>query len=141
MDSQHSTMWDEVNPSWMFQVHPREYTGYQHTWICPGVFYLAGWQGLFLFHYACFLPFLNALFRNGYQSSLLLYLLPIVVLWLILVPADVKFRLQRPTRAERNGFDNAVINWFGLLSALAIFYILPVGLVIGVIAWVWHLFI
>jgi len=140
MEGEHKIMLDEINPSWMFDARPRDYTGFQHTWICPGVFYLAGQMYLFLLHWACFTTFLNTLCTNGYRSNQLLYLLPVMVLWLLGVSADIKFRLQRPTRAERDGFDNAFVNWFGFLSTVTLFYlILPVGIVSGVVALIWRL--
>jgi hypothetical protein len=61
---------------------------------------------------------------------------PVVLLWSWLVAADVRFRLHRPSRQERSGFDNAVVNWFGFTATLAVYFVL---LPAGILALIWWL--
>ena len=107
-----NTFWDEINPLWMFRCHPSEFGIYGSS-ICPGVFWPNGFFALLGLHFACFQGFITNWSRSGYNSLLLLYLLPVGVLWLILGAADIKFRRQKPTRVEMEGFDRQVVNWIG----------------------------
>ncbi len=61
----------------------------------------------------------------------LLTLVPFGIVWVWLMAADLVFRRQSPTRAERAGFDNAVINWFGLVAVLVLW---PIATLAGVVA-------
>ncbi|WP_131818129.1 hypothetical protein [Planctopirus hydrillae] len=72
----------------------------------------------------------------AYAYWALLVLVPIGLLWVWFVAADVRFRLQRPSPQERAGFDNAVVNWFGFLATLgSYFVVLPLGLMLLIVWW------
>jgi hypothetical protein len=122
------TLWDVLSPCWMFYCRRADFRDWQPS-ICPGVFYLPGLAALLSLHvlsvWGCRLLWL----AGGGVWAPLLSLLPLAVLWGWFVTADVKFRRQRPTRSERAGFDNAVVNWFGLAATLATYFVLlPAGL-------------
>ena len=128
-----SSFWEIVNPTWMFRCKPSDFSG-EGTSICPGIFWLLGLIGLLALH-AGSIWFCLFLWQFGPGWGLASFV-PVCLLWVVLVPADVKFRLQRPTRREREGFDNAVVNWFGLIYPIAqLVLILPAALA-GLIWWV-----
>ena len=79
---------------------------------------------LFAIHLACFLPFFNWVIWHGYRPQALIALAPLIVLWLPLCYADIRFRLQRPNRDQRDRFDDECIGWIGTFH-------LYIGLVFG----------
>jgi hypothetical protein len=128
-----ATLWDLVIPLWMFRCRPSDFRSCGNS-ICPGVFWLPGMTALLALHVVSFLGCWFLWQAAG--SWAFLSLLPLGILWGWLVAADVKFRWQRPTRQERSGFDNAVVNWFGLVSTLAFYFVIvPVGVV--ALMWWW----
>ena len=92
--------------------------------------------GLFLLHVISFAGLLNGYLHRGYHPLLLIYALPVGLLWSLFVAADIKFRMQKPTRQELSGFDRAVIIWFGSVS-IAVIY--PAVLFGGAIFILWYL--
>lgn len=134
-----STWWEDVSPAWLFRAKPADFTD-QVGAVCSGVYSPFGWLALLGIHFVSFgLPFTVAAVW-GWQSWLPLLTLPTVLLWALLMPADIKFRRQRPTRGERGEFDSAVINWIGFVTFPA-FHLVPVAFVIGVVWWVVSLFV
>jgi hypothetical protein len=127
------TLWDELNPLWMYRCRPADFRSFGNS-ICPGIFWLPGLIALLSLHVASVLGCWSLWQAAGGWA--LLSLLPLGILWGWFVATDVKFRMQRPTREERAGFDNAVINWFGFITTLAFYFaILPVGLVVLLCWW------
>lgn len=124
------TLWELLNPVWMFRCRPADFRGWAgDSSICPGVFWVPGMAALLSLHMATSLGCWFLWRSHG--SWAFLSLVPLGVLWAWFVTADVKFRRQGPTRQQRWGFDNAVINWFGLASTLAFYFaILPTGLLV-----------
>lgn len=115
MEDEHGTIWDIISPGWMFQARPEDFA-HRRPSVCLGVYYMHGLYSLFLLHLGCFWLVINAVFTGSYRPYHLLYLLPVLVTWLVCIPADIKFRLQRPTRLERWAFDNTFVNWVGYLT-------------------------
>lgn len=140
MTDESGTLWDVFNPFWMLYARPADYAG-RRVSLCRGVFWLAGLQWLFLFHLACFTPFIYSLLMSGYRPTLLLYLAPVAIAWLFLFTADIKFRMQGSTSDSRANFDDAFLNWFGCLATIVSFCAFPVAAIIGIVAFVRHLFI
>ncbi|ODA36487.1 hypothetical protein A6X21_02045 [Planctopirus hydrillae] len=127
------TLWDELNPIWMFRTRPEDFRWFGRS-ICPGVFWLPGMIWLLVMHVASFEA--CWLLWPAYAYWALLVLVPIGLLWVWFVAADVRFRLQRPSPQERAGFDNAVVNWFGFLATLgSYFVVLPLGLMLLIVWW------
>ena len=102
--------------------------------LCPGIAWLPGICGLFGLHSACFIGLFAELANHGLRARSLFWLAPVVAVWLLLSSAGVKFRLQRPTRDQRNAFDNAAINWFGMVTIL-LFYPILLPLAVGYLLW------
>lgn len=121
------TVWNELNPVWMFRCRPADFRCCGHS-ICHGIFWLPGVVALLVLHVASCQGFWLLWQAIGRWACL--SLLPVSILWVWFAAADVKFRWQRPTREERWGFDNAVVNWFGFGGSLVFSpVILPAGLI------------
>lgn len=126
------TFWDQIDPLWMFRARPEDFRSFG-TSICPGLFWLPGMTGLLALHIATVLG-VWYVWAVG-DGWLVAILLPVTALWGWFVPADLKFRRQRPTRQERAGFDNTVINWFGFVTTMAFYIALIPALVIALVWW------
>ena len=130
-ESREGTRWDALNPLALFRCRPADFRGYAPS-VCPGLFWLPGLVSLLALPAAgvwgCWQ------FWRSAGAWALLSLAPAAVVWAWLAAADVAFRRRSPTRAERAGFDNAVVNWFGLVAGLALW---PAALLAGVAALVW----
>jgi len=115
MTNDRITFWQEFTPIWMFRCRPEEFrsTGFS---ICPGVFWLHGLISLVIFHGIFFAAFLNAWYSQGYNHWMLVSLIPVAALWAVFCSADIRYRRQHPTKEERSGFDDAVLNWFGFVT-------------------------
>ena len=129
--------WEECSPAWLFLARPGEYeVGATYYSLCPGLFFYNGLCGLFVLHWLCLAGFLSQLPPSGSHTGWVLPLLPLAVLWLLFVPADIKFRLQKPSQRARDGFDTAAVNWFGFLFTLFFYFVLiPAGAVM--LLWNW----
>lgn len=126
--SREPTFWEMLNPRWMFRCRPEDFRPFGEP-LCLGVFWLQGMIGLLLIHVVCFASFWTQ-WRTGSDEAFMT-LVPLVPLWLWFFAADVKFRLQKPTRDERARFDNAVVNWFGFaLTVVGYGVVLPVAVVL-----------
>jgi hypothetical protein len=126
------TLWDELNPLWMFRCRPVDFCWFEKS-ICPGVFWLPGMVALLALHAASFQG-CWLLWQVG-GGWALLSLLPLGILWGWFVTADIKFRWQRPSRLQRSGFDNAVVNWFGFAATLAVYLAVLPAAVLALLWW------
>lgn len=125
-----------INPSWLFRCRPIDFSEYRHS-ICPGIFWLPGVSGLLFIHSACFYVFFALWSRRGWDTNQLRLLAPVGLVWVVLGGADIRFRLQRPSRQQRAGFDNAALNWFGLVFTI-LFYVVGVpAAAILLVWWIW----
>jgi hypothetical protein len=116
------TFWDVLNPMWMFHVRPEDCRG--GGGFCHGFLFLPGFLALLFVHVLSVQVFLSYWPVNENWAKL--SLVPLGLLWTFLISADVKFRRQHPTREERWAFDEAFLNWFGLIALGAfIFVFLP----------------
>lgn len=135
MSEQEPTLWELLNPLRMYRCRPRDFVDYSHS-ICPGIGYQPGLICLLMLHVGCFQYFFSSWMTQGLHPELFWCFAPLAPIWLLFVSADIKFRLQKPTRRERAGFDNAVINWFGMTSTLLMYYaFVPVA--VGGLIWWW----
>lgn len=125
-----ATLWDALNPVSMFRCCPEDFRGYFPS-ICLGIFWMPGMVSLLA------LPFTAVwgcwqLWHIAGAWSLLTFV-PFGLVWSWLMVADAAFRRLSPTRAERAGFDNAVVNWFGLFATIVLW---PIASLAGTVAWV-----
>ena len=131
-DHDDGTLRDALNPLVLFRCRPADFRGYAPS-ICPGIFWLPGVASLLALPAAgtwgCWRLWLDA------GAWALLLLAPAAV-WAWLAAADVAFRRRSPTPAQRARFDDAAVNWFGLVGTLVFW---PVALLAGVVAGVWWL--
>ena len=127
------TLWDAVNPLSLFGWRPADFRGHAPS-VCPGIFWLPGMVSLLALPSAGVWGCWHLWPAAGTWA--LLPLAPAALVWAWLGAADVAFRRRSPTAEERAGFDNAAVNWFGLVATLA-FY--PAALLAGVAAVAWRL--
>ncbi len=122
------TWWQILSPVWLYRARPTDFE--DNGSICAGVMFMPGLLSLLAFHIA-FLGFPVAiLIRVEWQPAILWLTVPVLLLWAVLIPADIKFRLQGATREQRWLFDLEFINWFGLVTW-------PVAALAGVFGLVW----
>ena len=126
-------------PVWLFRCRPEEFS--RHTpsegsggFSCPGHFWLSGLVGLLSLHALCFGGFFEFWVIWGWCADLLWFLAPVGIVWLILGGADLKFRLRKPSPEQRDGFDNATLNWFGMHCTI-FFYVILVPTALLLVVW------
>ena len=107
----------ELSPHHLYCVKPSDLNVEVRS-LCPGLPFLPGLLVLFLVHVVCMTSFVSAWTESGKIDPAWYRLIPVLLLWALLVPADLKFRLQGTTAAQREVFDIGVVNWIGLLSIL-----------------------
>jgi hypothetical protein len=132
------TWWQLASPAWLFRAKPAEYRevggGFDNREI-------PGFLGLLLYH-VVFLGYPIAYWiQIGWHPAVLCMTVPVVLLWLVLVPADVKFRLQGANREQRSGFDLHVIEWFALVFWPVTLASTVLAGTLGLVWWVVSLFV
>lgn len=126
------TWWEDASPAWLFRAKPADYM--DCGGICPGLLFVPGLMALLLVH-ILFLGFpLAVLLQVGWYPEILWLTLPVLLLWVILIPADVKFRLQKATLWDVWQFDRHFIYWFGFVFWPVV---LASAVIAGVVAVVW----
>ncbi len=131
-DEREATVWDALNPVSMFRCQPADFCGYFPS-ICLGIYWMPGMVSLMA------LPFAGVwgcwqLWQVAGAWSLLTFV-PFGLVWSWLMVADVAFRRQSPTRAERAGFDHAVVNWFGLFATMVLWPIATLAGTVALVVW------
>lgn len=127
------TWWQLVSPTWLFRAKPADYE--DSGGICPGLLFVPGLMAL-LFVHVLFLGFpVAVLIQVGWYPKVLWLTLPVLLLWAVLIPADVKFRLQKATPWDVWQFDRHFINWFGFVFWPMALASVVIGGLVAVVWW------
>jgi hypothetical protein len=126
------TWWEEASPAWLFRAKPTDFAN--SGGICPGLLFVPGLMALLLFHIALLGFPIAILITVGWHPGVLWMTLPVLLLWAVLIPADIKFRRQGATVADVLSLDQCFINWFGFVFWSIV---LPVAAIIAVFSLVW----
>ena len=132
--------WQLASPVWLFRAKPEDFPEPDGS-PCSGPFALRGLTGLLAIHFISFGLPITLWLTVGGSWWLWLLTIPVLLLWAVLVPADIQFRIQKPTRDQRAEYDNHFVNWFGLVTWPILLPMWSAVSVVGLVWWVVTLFV
>jgi hypothetical protein len=139
MEDRNQGWWQNAPLLWIYSARPTDFPDMGYRRLCLGLNYLPGLFGLFLYQWVCFAEFFHLVFRYGFSAQALLPLIPVALLFLFCVPADIRFRRQRPTAYARSEFEVAFVNECGVANVFVFWGAMIVGLLGGVGYGLYHL--